>query len=120
MKRKPAALLLACTFLIAAAGCGTTGSKPATSTAVVDEQSTDPAVQKAVTVYKNQCLVCHGPQLEKSMSGANSVLKGVGSKLTKDQIRDKITKGGNGMVSFKDRLSAEELNALTDWLATKK
>lgn len=117
--RTKAALLLACTLMLTAAGCGTTGSK-ATSGPVIDEQSTDPAVQKAVTLYKNQCLVCHGPMLEKSMSGKNSVLKGVGTKLTKDQIRDKIVKGGGGMVGYKDRLSTEEIELLTDWLSTKK
>ncbi|WP_438447758.1 c-type cytochrome [Gorillibacterium sp. sgz5001074] len=117
--RRTATLLLASTLALAAAGCGTTGSKAANAP-VIDEQSSDPAVQKAVTLYKNQCLVCHGPMLEKSMSGKNSVLKGIGSKMTKEQISDKIMKGGSGMIGYKDRLSQDEVNTLAEWLSTKK
>jgi cytochrome c551 len=120
MIRQSSVLLLAASLALSIAGCGTTGGKATTaSIAVVDEQSTDPAVKKAVEVYKNQCLVCHGSQLEGKM-GAKSGMKNVGTKLTKDQIKDKILKGGGGMIGYKDRLSEDEINALTDWLSTKK
>ncbi|MNP82578.1 hypothetical protein D3C76_1812560 [compost metagenome] len=51
---------------------------------------------------------------------ANSKIDKVGATLTPDQIKSKIMNGGNGMISYKDRLSEEEIKLLTDWLATKK
>lgn len=120
MRRVTSVLLLVGVLALSASGCGTTGG-PAKSggIAVVDEQSADPAVKKAVELYKNQCMVCHGPQLEGKM-GAKTNMKTVGSQLTKEQIKDKILKGGGGMIGYKDRLSEEEINSLTDWLSTKK
>lgn len=124
MNYKKAGCLLAgaLSLSLALAGCGTTGGKVSgskTVTTVVDENSTDPAVAKAVTLYKDNCLVCHGAQLEGKM-GSKTDMKTVGSKLTKEEIHNKIVKGGNGMIGYKGRLSDEEINTLTDWLATKK
>lgn len=118
---KLSVLLLTAALALTAAGCGTTGggSSKTANVSVVDEQSADPAVQKAVELYKKDCLVCHGPQLEGRM-GAKTNMKTVGAKLSKDQIKDKIMKGGGGMIGYKDRLTEEEINTLTDWLATKK
>lgn len=85
---------------------------------VVDADSTDPDVQKAVELYKKNCLVCHGPQLEGVMP--RTKMDQVGSKLTSEEIKDKIMTGGKGMIAYKNRLSDEEVGLLTDWLASKK
>ena len=114
--KKWAVLLLPAVLAVMLAACGTSGGK--TAQPVADENSTDPNVKAAVELYKKNCLVCHGPQLEGTM--ANSKIDKVGATLTPDQIKSKIMNGGNGMISYKDRLSEEEIKLLTDWLATKK
>ncbi|MDF2938103.1 MAG: cytochrome c family protein [Paenibacillaceae bacterium] len=108
--------LTAAALAVMLAACGTSGGKSAQP--VVDEDSTDPNVIAAVELYKKNCMVCHGPQLEGTM--ANTKMDTVGATLTPDQIKNKIMNGGNGMIAYKDRLSEEEIKLLTDWLATKK
>lgn len=73
----------------------------------------------AQAVYKNQCISCHGTDL-KGRVGGNSSLEKVGQRLSKAQIVNQITHGGNGMIAFKKRISAEEIDLLADWLAAKK
>ncbi|WP_159883668.1 c-type cytochrome [Paenibacillus puerhi] len=71
----------------------------------------------AEAVYKANCLACHGNNLQ-GASGPN--LQKVGARLTKDQIVAKIQNGGGGMPAYKDKLKAEEIQALADWLVTHK
>jgi len=118
MIQKAAALLLAASIALSVSGCATTGSSVSTSKSVIDEDSTDPNIKKAVELYKQDCLVCHGPQLEGKV--ANSKMNKVGSQLSKEQIKSKILKGGGGMIGYKDRLKEEDINILTEWLSTKK
>jgi cytochrome c551 len=50
----------------------------------------------------------------------NKNLQKVGARLTKEQIAAKITNGGGGMPALGKALSAEEINAVAEWLAQKK
>lgn len=111
-----AGFLVPAAIALMLAACGTSGGK--STQPVVDDNSSDPNVQAAVELYKKNCLVCHGPQLEGKM--ANTKMDQVGATLTPDEIKNKILHGGNGMIAFKDRLSEEEIKLLTDWLASKK
>lgn len=121
MIRKTSVLALAAVMALALSACGTTKTNTGSSKkTVVDEGSTDPVVARAVTVYKQQCLVCHGSSLEGTNMSAKTNMQKVGSQLSKEQIKDKILSGGGGMIAYKGRLSDEEINALTDWLSTKK
>lgn len=73
----------------------------------------------AQAVYKQNCISCHGANLEGLLAGKTNLQK-VGASLTKDQIVNQIRNGGNGMPPFQSTLKNEEINALADWLATKK
>lgn len=73
----------------------------------------------AEALYKQNCISCHGTNLEGILPGKTNLQK-VGAKLTKDQIVNKIQNGGNGMPPFKNTLQNEEINTLADWLATQK
>lgn len=88
---------------------------PLKKTAIIDAD--DPAMEIA---KQAQCVTCHAADL----TGAGSVpaLVGVGDRLTKDEIAEVITDGRNGgaMPSFKDSLSAEEIDQLATWLAKQK
>ncbi|WP_248924709.1 c-type cytochrome [Paenibacillus hamazuiensis] len=73
----------------------------------------------AQAVFKQNCVACHGDNLEGKMGG-NTNLQKVGSRRSKDQIVTQISNGGNGMMAFKGKLSDVEINALADWLSAKK
>lgn len=73
----------------------------------------------AQAVFKQNCIACHGDNLEGKMGG-NTNLQKVGSRRTRDQIAAQINNGGNGMMAFKGKLSDNEINSLADWLAAKK
>jgi mono/diheme cytochrome c family protein len=71
----------------------------------------------AATVYKQNCVSCHGVDLSGAV-GPN--LQNVGARLSVDQIASTITNGRNAMPAFKGKLKTEEIDALSVWLAAKK
>jgi menaquinol-cytochrome c reductase cytochrome b/c subunit len=70
-------------------------------------------------MQKAQCIACHGTDLE---GGAGPSLRGIGDTLQKDQIVDTITNGRNNgaMPSFKDQLTADEIDQVATWLSEQK
>lgn len=88
-----------------------------------EEKPQMPAVtlnaEQAETVVNNNCISCHGDQLQ----GANGpALANIGSVMSADQLYTIITKGkGGGMMpSFKDKLKEEEIANVALWLSEKK
>ena len=75
--------------------------------------------QQAKEIYKENCIRCHANDLS-GLVGAESDLRKVGERLTSQQIADIITNGGDIMPSFKDRLQAEEIEALAEWLSERR
>lgn len=116
------ALAIAGLMLIAAA-CG--GAKnnnapespapPAESNAPAGNQGTTDAT--AESVYKQQCVGCHAADLS---GGVGPNLQKVGGQMSADQISTQIQNGGGGMPPFKNTLTADEITALTNWLAAHK
>ncbi|RAP76910.1 c-type cytochrome [Paenibacillus montanisoli] len=74
---------------------------------------------QAETIYKQNCVSCHGTDLEGKMGGKTN-LQHVGGSLSKDKIFNQISNGGGGMMAFKGKLTDTEITALADWLAAKK
>ena len=123
-------LILAVCILLITAGCGNknntnntpstgTGNNTNTGTGNTGNTGNNAATTTATaeSVYKAQCVGCHAADLSGSV-GPN--LQKAGSKLTAEQISTQINNGGGGMPAYKGTLSAEEITALTDWLAAKK
>jgi cytochrome c551 len=77
------------------------------------------ASEQVQSLYKQNCLSCHGNALEGRV-GPKTNLQKVGGHLAKDQIAKQISGGGNGMPGFGSKLKPEEVEALADWLASKK
>jgi len=77
------------------------------------------APEQVQNVYKQNCLSCHGGNLEGRV-GPKTNLQKTGSRLNEEQIAKQITNGGNGMPSFGAKLKPEEVSALAAWLAGKK
>jgi mono/diheme cytochrome c family protein len=73
---------------------------------------------EAQAIFKNQCVSCHGADLQGTMPNTN--LTQVGSRLSQEEIAQVITNGRNIMPSFEGKLSEEEIDMLAAWLATKK
>ncbi|CAK4814652.1 unnamed protein product [Aphanomyces euteiches] len=73
--------------------------------------------EAAEALFKQSCTSCHGVDLAGDY-GPN--LQKIGGKLTKAQITNQITNGGDEMPPFKKALKAEEIQTLAAWLAAKK
>ncbi|MWC28490.1 menaquinol-cytochrome c reductase cytochrome b/c subunit [Paenibacillus sp. MMS18-CY102] len=78
----------------------------------------DPAME----IAKANCIGCHATDLNGNKQGKVPSLRGVGDILTKEQLVETVTngKGGGAMPSFKDKLSAAEIDQITTWLAKQK
>jgi cytochrome c551 len=124
MIRKQTWMTWAASLLIlgALAGCGSSpqgqpfGGGKNENTAVDAMAGASEQVQ---SLYKQNCLSCHGGGLEGRV-GPKTNLQQVGGRLSKEQIDKQITGGGNGMPAFGTKLKPEETQALADWLAGKK
>lgn len=99
------------TVLMLAACGGNSSQQNQTNTAAVEIDS------EANMLYKKNCLSCHAADLSGKVGPS---LKEIGSKLSKEEIMERITLGRGGMPSFKSRLSEQEIESLGSWLADKK
>lgn len=106
------AIVAACLTIATIAACG---AKTDTNADGKDQAGE----VNAEAIFKKNCVPCHGADLKGKM-GPKTDLTHVGGRLTKEQIVAQIENGGGGMVAFKGQLSADEINALADWLAAKK
>jgi len=72
------------------------------------------------TMKQAACISCHGAELEGA--GTTPPLRGVGDKYSKEELIDIITNGaGEGaMPSFKESLSAEQIEQVATWLSKQK
>ena len=125
-------LCLALLLAISLTACGKSNTTPSPSptTSAAASPATSPATSPSATtsgggaatvdaqsVFKANCMACHGASLEGSV-GPN--LQKVGGKLSKDLIVTTITNGRGAMPSFKGKLSDSEVGSLAAWLADKK
>jgi cytochrome c551 len=74
---------------------------------------------EVIEVVKANCVSCHGAELQGRM-GPSTNLQHVGGRLTKDQIKRQIEEGGGSMPAFQSRLTAGQIEQLTNWLGDKK
>ena len=68
------------------------------------------------TIFESNCVVCHGADGVLGMSGAANLQT---SKLPDEEVLNVITNGKNGtMAAYKDKLSAEQIKAVADYVKT--
>lgn len=96
------------------AGNGASGASDSSAPTLVD--SAGPPVD---ALFKKNCVICHGNNLE-GRAGPQTNLQKIGATWSKEQIVGQITNGGKAMPSFKSRLSESDINAIADWLVTRK
>ncbi|REK64326.1 MAG: cytochrome C551 [Cohnella sp.] len=114
MFKKTVPLVAAAGLFALLAACGKSGSDTATSPSPKLE-----GPKETVALYRSNCISCHGAELEGKM-GDSTNLQHVGGKLTQEQIRRQIAEGRDLMPAFKDRLTAEQIDALASWLAERR
>lgn len=100
--------------VLALAACGSNSSRQKESGPAA---TTDSDSSMTSALYKQNCLSCHAADLSGKVGPS---LKTIGSRLSKEEIAEKITKGTGGMPSFQKRLSAQDIDAIASWLADKK
>ncbi|MFK2824391.1 cytochrome c [Bacillus sp. B190/17] len=65
--------------------------------------------------YKQTCIGCHGGNFE---GGAGPALKGIGEKVSKDEIKDVLLNGKGSMPP--GLVPAENADAMADWVSKIK
>jgi cytochrome c550 len=68
--------------------------------------------QKPEDIYKSTCIGCHGDQYQ---GGMGPSLKGVGKKVSKDQIKQYITQGKGNMPP--GLVKPEQAEAMAEWVS---
>jgi mono/diheme cytochrome c family protein len=81
------------------------------------EQSGDPEILAVPLIYKQNCLSCHGGDLQGTV-GPN--LQKIGSQLSEEEIAEIIRAGKGGMPGFSRKLNADEIQQLSSWLVQQK
>lgn len=71
----------------------------------------------AESLYKSNCMGCHGGDYQGAVGPA---LTEVGAVLSREEIYKKIVKGGGGMPGFEGRIEEDDVVHLTNWLAEFK
>ncbi|MBM7564513.1 menaquinol-cytochrome c reductase cytochrome b/c subunit [Paenibacillus sacheonensis] len=71
-------------------------------------------------IEKAKCVQCHGTDLKGNDAAGIPSFHGIGDKFSKEELVDIVTNGKDNMPSFKDTLSAEEIDQLTTWLSKQK
>jgi len=113
-KVRPFALLLPLLLLaIGLAACGGGGAGKGKG-----EQANGAvqAVSEGERVYTNRCMACHGGELE---GGFGPELRGIGGRMSREELIRIVTDGTGLMQPFRDRLTEEEIAAVVDWIRTQ-
>ncbi|MGO4500242.1 cytochrome c [Paenibacillus sp. 2RAB27] len=120
MKKKMLLTYTCFGLMLVLAACGSstkvehTEHEGSTSTS---SPSASVSASNAETLYKGNCMSCHGGELQGKIGP--SLVK-VGGKLSEEQLDAKIQNGGGGMPGFKSKLKEPDVQALAEWLAAKK
>lgn len=78
-------------------------------------EKTEVAASNPEDIYKQTCVACHGDQYQ---GVVGPTLKGVGSKYSKEQLVEIVTKGKGNMPA--GLVSPDKAGAMADWLKTIK
>lgn len=121
MREKLPIILLSFVIALTLSACakldntkGITSPSPSASTSAAVPTN---AANDAATIFKQNCIACHGAELQGTMIGPN--LQAVGARLNIDKIINQIT-NGDTMPPFIDKLNKEEIESLARWLSSKK
>jgi len=104
LKKKVLTLLIGTAFVMGLAACG--GG---------EDKAGDETASGGAKIFDQKCSSCHGENLQ---GGMGPDLTKVGSRYTKDEIRD-IIKNGKGAMP-PNVVEGDDADEVADWLAAKK
>ena len=78
-------------------------------------EKTETAATNPEDIYKQTCIGCHGDQYQGVVGPS---LKGIGSKLSKEEIMNIVTKGKGNMPA--GLVPQEQAAAMADWVSKIK
>lgn len=108
MMKKVMTFIMGTGLAIGLAACGGGGNNN-------NEDGGETTSAGAEQIYAQNCSSCHGENLE----GRNGPkLEDVGSRLSKDEILDRIENGGTGMPP--KIISGDDADKVATWLSEKK
>jgi len=111
LKKKMMAFIMGTGLAIGLAACGGGGDNDKNN----NEGGGETTAAGAEQIFAQNCASCHGDNLE----GRNGpALDKVGSRLSKDEILDKIEKGGAGMPA--KIITGDDADKVATWLSEKK
>lgn len=105
MRARTAALSAAATFALALAGCGASGS---------DATGTNPGDGKQIFLDSG-CASCHALAAADSTGGSGPDLNKL--PFTAEQVATQVENGGGGMPAYADKLDAEQIKAVSQFVA---
>ncbi|WP_342433971.1 cytochrome c551 [Neobacillus sp. FSL H8-0543] len=108
MKKKLLKMLLGTALILGLAACGGGDDEAGKGT---DTASAGDAEK----IYSQKCSSCHGGDLT---GGMGPDISAIGASKSKDEIAGIIKNGQGGMPP--NLISGDDLDAVADWLATKK
>lgn len=114
-------------FFICLIACGGNKSETSAPTGSSTAESTNSTAQnndtsvedqgktntKGKLIYKQYCTICHGSDGKLGVSNATDLSKSV---LPKEERVNQVTNGKGLMTPFKDILSAEQIDLVTDYI----
>ncbi len=114
-KSKKALAVLALLLIIASYGLGEMGKKGKKTNP--QEFANVEAAQLGQSIYEKKCMNCHGADGKLGLSGSKDLTVSV---LTREEKIIAIKEGKNAMMSFKDQLDDEQINAVVDYVSQFK
>ncbi|GGA67249.1 c-type cytochrome [Ornithinibacillus halotolerans] len=117
MKKWLLAILFGSVLVLAA--CGGDDNNGGTDNNAGGNDNGGETASVAEEVYEANCAACHGANLA---GGAGPSLEKIGAEYSVEELNEIISNGieGTSMPGFGDRLSEDEINQLSEWLAAKK
>ena len=75
----------------------------------------DAPVSVGASIFRSQCVMCHGRNGKLNMSGAKDLTKSI---LTKEEMNAIVTYGKGGMIGFRKTLSKKQIGEVVDHVRT--
>lgn len=107
-------LLISCGGDKKEASTTATSSEPSEELTANDASTTDkPTNRRGQLIFKQYCVICHGADGKLGISGAKDLSVSI---LSKEERIGQVTNGKGLMTPYKDILSAEQIEAVVDYL----